>query len=410
MWRLGYKSPSSESIYFAEAMRRVEDEEQLRKRAEAMLRATAAQEPLLHDAWRTPQSPHFHAEGPTLFFHVRLMLTCLYAIVEGKMSLLQIEEFRRMKGYEGEIAELEETIKEQAGLLELFCLAHDAGKWPTLFFSAPLGSRGEKLGFNMDRRWKWDDFGASERAKMRERYLKLYEDFAAGHYGQAPQWLQAKFFVQYGIRTHYPGHDRIVHTPVYRQLLTRLATAHELSDRDLTVLEDLIAYHHSGEQFVAAPRSEAIRPLIRFCEERGHDADDFLDLLQAAVFLDMACSSKRLETKGVAHDFQILINFLRAEHDFAPERRIEKEARREEEEKKRRNIWFREAKLDGIALMDLLNMEPGPEFGKVLRSVQEGVTGEAPMPVFKNNKINQELQARLGRYYTMAFDKGGDGD
>ena len=184
MWRLETYKKERESEFLDLLMERIEMDEVLWQKADALLQGAAAQEPLMADALRTPQSPHYHAEGPALQHHLRLMLMVLYAVAEGKLSLLDIEEFRRMKEYEGEIKELEQTIREKAGLLEVFALCHDAGKWASVFFSAPKGSRGENLGFDMDIMFKWDEFGASERAKHREKYLMLYDEFVKEHPGE----------------------------------------------------------------------------------------------------------------------------------------------------------------------------------------------------------------------------------
>lgn len=409
MWRMETYKKERESEFLDAALERVEGDEKLWKKAQAILSGAAKQEPLIADSLMTPQSPHYHAEGPTLHYHLRLMLQALYAIAEGQLSLLDIEEFRRLKEYQGEIKELEETIRENAAWFEVFTLCHDAGKWASVFFSAPKGSRGEQLGFDMDLVFKWDEFGASERAKAREKYLLLFDDFARQHPGENAETIQALFYLHYGIRVHYPGHERAVHTPVYRHLLERVGQAHGLGEQNIVLLEDIIGHHQIGEQFVEV-RPEGVRQLVHFAQARGYDSDDFIDLLQAAVFLDMVCSSKRLAPHGNWRDPSVLINFLRSEHEYQPMRRQEKQQAREEAAKRERNRLFREAGLDGIALMDLLDMEPGPKFGQAMRRVQEAVLGQVDMPVFHNKKIEQEIKARAARYYALAFEQGGDGE
>ena len=51
-------------------------------------------------------------KGATMRDHLRLMLIFLFALVEEKVHLTDLEEFRRLKGYEGELQELEDLMKE----------------------------------------------------------------------------------------------------------------------------------------------------------------------------------------------------------------------------------------------------------------------------------------------------------
>lgn len=409
MWREETYQKTTESEFLDLILEKIEADEHLWQKAEAILTGAAKEEPLIADCLQTPQSPHFHAEGPTLHYHLRLMLMVLYAIAEGKLSLLDIEEFRRLKEYQGEIKELEETIREHAALFEVFVLCHDAAKWPSVFFSAPKGSRGENLGFDMDIMFKWDDFGASERAKVRVKYLLLFDDFAREHPGENAETLEALFYLHFGIRVHYPGHERAIHTLVYRHLLERVGSAHGLSDQDVVLLEDLIGHHQVGEEFNEV-RPEGMKKIVHFAQARGYDSDDFIDLLQAGVFLDMVSASKRLAPHGNWRDPSILINFLRSEHEYQPMRREEKQLMREEEVKRERNRLFREVGLDGVALMDLFEMEAGVQFGKVLRRVHNAIDGKEEMPSFPDKKIEQEMKTRMARYYSLAFDQGGDGE
>jgi len=405
MWRIETYKKETESEFLDLLMERIEMDEVLWQKAEAILQGVAKQEPLIADSLRTPQSPHYHAEGPILHHHLRLMLMVLYSVAEGKISLLDIEEFRRMKEYEGEIKELEQTIREKAGLLEVFVLCHDAGKWPSVFFSAPKGSRGERLGFDMDIMFKWDEFGACERAKFRDKYIELFDEFVREHPGESMESLEAQFYLYYGIRVHYPGHERVIHTPVYRNLIERVGTAHSLSCQNVVLLEDLICHHQVGEQFVEV-RPEGIKKLVHFAQAHGYDSDDFIDLLQAVVFLDTVCSSKRLAPHGTWRDPSVIINFLRSEHEYQPLRRQKKELEREDGAKCKRNRLFREVGLDGVALMDLFDMEAGVQFGKVMRRVHNAIDGKEDMPEFPNNKIKCEIKTRIAHYYSLVFEQG----
>jgi len=404
MWRTISVHEKKETEYLDRAIERLELDPVLRERAERKLKSIAQAEPLFNEALRTPQDPRHHAEGPFLEDHLRLILIVLYGIIEEKFHFIDIEEFRRMKAYHGEFDELEEILKENVALFEVFALAHDVGKWPTLSLVAKAGSRGAKLGFPLKKDHAWDAFGISERAKYRDRYLEMYQSFRAEHPHEPDQELQAQFFLSFGISAHYPGHNRVIHTPVYSQFLHRLAAAHRLPEKDSLILEDLIGRHLEPIHDFKNENSRAIGKYLKIAHSRGWDGDDFLDFLQAAVFLDAISGSKQRGPHGFWREHPVLTNFFRSEHAFAPERRVEKSRQREEAKKHEQNQAFRTAGLDGVALMDLLGMEPGPAFGRTLGRLQSAVLGKGHMPAF-SDKIDEEISRRRTVFYEIWFEK-----
>lgn len=394
-----------------QALERLSHDAALRERADAELRAAASQEPLIAESLRTPQSPPYHAEGPAMDAHLRAILVALYALQAGKLRLLGLEEFRRMKGYEGEVEELQETLLEHLALFECFAICHDAGKWATLSFTSLPGSAGERLGFDMGGTAHWHEVGHSDRAKLRERYLALYAEFARDRAHQGERATQRAFFDAYGIECHYHGHERMVHAPPYRALLRRVSVAHRLGDREEALLAELIANHMAPlGDFARSADPARVASLRHLARSRGFDADDFVDMIQAALFLDGVCGSARLAPHGGPwHDPTPLTNFLRAEHDFAPWAREENGKRRAAERKSEVNRRFRTAGLDGVALMGLLKVEPGPKFGKALALVHAAVLGEAPWPAMPA-ETRRELDARAARFYAMEFEKAEDSE
>src|SRR3989339_394998 len=362
MWRSSFSQYSSEeSVYFESLMHSIRQNVDLQKKAFQVLEQTGQKEPLLLESYRTPQSPTFHGEGPFLFDHLQLILQTLFAIAEGSVSLLSIEEFRSLKGYEGEIQELEETIRENVAFFEVFALCHDTAKWSTITFSTKEGSRGEAIGLSLSQKQHWEEQGHQEQIKMRERYLELYRRFEEEHHGETPEQIQFGFYLSYGIDVHYPGHDRAIHSPVYHGLLECMATLYHLPEQDIHYLEDLIAHH--------------------------------LDRLQAITLLDGVCGSIHTGAHGSWQEFMLIQNFFRSEHNFLPSRREEKQKHREEDEKKVLNRYFRETGLDGVALMKLLGSSPGPSFGKILQQIHQAILGKEEMPSF-GKTIDQELKER----------------
>jgi hypothetical protein len=160
---------------------------------------------------------------------------------------------------------------------------------------------------------------------------------------------------------------------------------------ELTI--ELVSMHLLPLQsFLDGHDGRQVGHLLHYAEKRGIDGDDFLDLLQAAVFLDQVLGSRvgthdRVET-------QHLINFFRAEHDFAPARRLEKQKRRLELEKKREQKVFQAVGLDGDSVMSLLQMKPGKELGQFLQNLYAAVRGEKDFPVVAMG-LEKELKRRV---------------
>ncbi|HLD20883.1 MAG TPA: hypothetical protein VJB64_02205 [Patescibacteria group bacterium] len=404
MWRFESTHEREDSQFLDSVIAKIEVDSHLFKHAQSILDAVGHQEPLIAQSFKTPQDVRYHAEGPVMRDHVRLMLTFLFALVEEKVHLVDIEEFRRMKGYEGEIQELEDVIKENSAFFLVFTLCHDVAKWVTVTFSSKPGSRGEALGFNTPRLHHFDE-AAHERANKRSQYLELYDTFSTREFTGTDRETQTQFYLQYGVNVHYPTHARKIDAPVFAALLTRLCHAHDVSDRDRSMVGDLIAQHMECEFDFKIRRPARIRRYTHLAFKRGYDADDFIDLAQGCLLLDQVVGSRRLSAQGYWHDPRSLIHFLQSEHDFAPHRRAEKEALRETREKKERNRVLRETGLDGMAMMDVLGMEPGPEFGLALRRIHTAVFGQGEMPHF-GKKIDTEIERRAGEYYKKMFEKG----
>lgn len=404
MWRFESTHQQAESIFLDPLIEQIEVDAHLSRHAEALLQAATAQEPLIAQSLRTPQDVRYHAEGPFLRDHLRIMLMFLFALAEEKIHLIDIEEFRRLKGYEGEIQELEDLIKENISFFQVFILCHDVAKWPSITFSAEPGSKGEALGFHTPRSHHFDEMAHERLAKLGE-YLALYEQFSVREFRGSPKETQAQFYFVYGIQVHYPQHARKIHAPVFEDLLSRYCMAHRLPGRDRDLLEDLISHHMEINRDFTQVRPKRIRRYVHLASKRGYDADDFVDLAQACLLLDQVVGSKRLGPHGYWHETSALINFFQSEHDYAPHVRVEKEAMRLAQEKKRQNRIFRNVGLDGVSLMDVLRMDPGPEFGRMLRRIQSAVLGQGEMPKF-GKEISVEIQNRAEAFYKKMFETG----
>ncbi len=403
MWRYQSVHQRSQTEYLDEVIARLEFDQGLMCRANATLEAIAAQEPILKESLKTPQDPRSHAEGPFMDAHLRRMLIVLYAVVEEKMHLIDIEEFRRMKGYEGEIDELEEMLKEKHAFFESFILVHDASKMHAIMFFSPAGSRGERYGFSS--KYVVDPaIDQQQRHEALDRYRLLFDRFKSDHAHLSERDLQQAFYEAHEIRVSYPHHDRMMYAPVQQSLLERVANAHQLSDRDRSMLSEIIGRHLEFEAFHKVDLAMT-HWLLHLAKANNYDGDDFLDLVGGCIFLDWVCGSMRTNGGGMFHDAHYLTNVFISEHQLFPERRLEKYEARERKKKEERNRYFQDVGLDGVGLMKLLRMRSGPEFGRVMRTIHQAILGEGEMPKFAP-AIEKELGTRATAFYNKLFMKG----
>lgn len=403
MWRFQSVHERGETEYLDEAIKRLELDDSLLARADAQLQAACAQEPIIQASLTTPQDHVHHAEGPFLDAHLRRMLVVLYAIVEEKLHLIDIEEFRRMKGYEGEIDELEEMMKEKLAFFETFILVHDVAKGHAITFSCPSDSRGARYGL-VSQTLTDPVVDEAQRQNLLEQYRQLFQRFRADHPTLGDREAQKAFCESLEIRLNYPHHDRMMYAPVQHDLLKRVAEAHELSDRDASMLCEIVARHLEFEAFHRVNIS-MVHWLLHLARAHEYDGDDFLDIVDGCIFLDWVCGSMRTTPNGTTHEVGYLLNVLIAEHQLMPERRLEAYQQRERKQQALRHRYFQEAGLDGTALMQLLQMKPGPQFGKTLRHIQEAILGEGEMPEL-GPAVTKELEERSLMFYRKMFVKG----
>ena len=184
----------------------------------------------------------------------------------------------------------------------------------------------------------------------------------------------------------------------------RISEAHGLTDRETALLEDIIAHHLEPITDFQSTRPNKIKRYHALAHKHGFDSDDFIDIFQACFFLDAVCGSKQYGVGKKGYQTELFENFLRSEHDYAPWLREARMQKREEKEKRTRNRLFRKVGLDGISLMDLLEMPPGPEFGTLLRAIHDAILGRTQWPALSSS-AQTELERRAEAFYELAFER-----
>lgn len=400
MWRFPSRRPAGFAEEIDTVMKRLEQDEALVLRADATM-AALKDEPVFEAFFRCPQSPNFHAEGPTLEHHVRCMLVSLYAILEGKLHLLDIEEFRRLRGYGGEIEEMEETMKEQAATMEVFCLCHDLGKLRRVTFEARPGSQGDRAGLISNVRALSPDAAQREREALLRRYAEAFAAFAKRLPDASEPDIQAQFFLEYQVTVHYHGHAHAIFEPDLRAAFDLVAEAHRLTVDDANSLLHLINVHMDLVRGFRKPDVAAYRRLVEYAKTSGRDADDFIDVAEAAVLLDTALGSRYRSAHGLWHDPTYVENLLHAERDYAPDKSTARAKKREARLRKAEQASFREVGIDGDSLRGVLSLEPGPAFGKALKAIQSVARDGGSLPVLPLGADEGEVIRRIHAYQLL---------
>ncbi|MBU1907287.1 hypothetical protein KKD71_04045, partial [Patescibacteria group bacterium] len=75
-------------------------------------------------------------------------------------------------------------------------------------------------------------------------------------------------------------------------------------------------------------------------------------------------------------------------------KREEAEIEKNKKLKKLKNKIYQRVELDGDSLLKLAGMEPGPEFGKLLRAIQAAVEDPMQMPALKE-PVKSEIERRI---------------
>lgn len=342
-----------------------------------------------------PQSADTHAEGPVVEDHLRLMQRVLEAVIQGDLHLGDIEEFRRLKNFTGEFDEIEETIKEKAASLEVFILSHDWGKPETICFSAHEGSEGAGKGFHDSLAEVLTRDNKNRNQKI-ERYNQEFQKFSKVFKNKKE--AHAAFLSSHQISISYHGYAQAVAHPKFREKLTELGNQYRLTIEETEDVFHLIILHEKTvTSFSFNPSLAAHNHLVKYAAKYGRDADDFLDLLLAAVFLEI-CATPRFKAHGIFFDTATVTNFLISEHESLPNKRQSRLKKRQEKKLKSEREKFRVAKLDGNDLMKLFNMKPCREFGKLLAEAQTFAKNQGALPNDIPEEAKEELFKRVEKF------------
>lgn len=346
----------------------------------------------------TPQSAPWHCEGPTLANHVERILAGLFAIAGGA-DVLNAEDVARRKDLYGEFGEMQEIIRENAATLKAYALVHDFGKIATLSFEAPEGSRGAREGFLQHKR------RVSSRAQESEK--QIYNKLVKSYHAQKPdlndQELMAKFYDEYEIRIHYYAHAKLGSSQETLSVREAVSDLCRLQRRDRIMLTFLIRNHMDVlNYFGAGPDMKKYELLVARAVKAGLDADDALDLLLAAAFLDSVIGSLKYSDGIFSVDMRPIVGLLYSEQQAAPHRRQQRLDESERRDKKLMKSALERAHLSAEEVFELLNTPFGPERGRVMNQIYALVRGEESKVDFGNQTA--QIAPRI-KHATHLFDQ-----
>ena len=342
-----------------------------------------------------PQTPPYHAEGAFVSDGVERALAGLYAIADGA-SLLGIEEFARERNFQKELNELSFTLQEQFAGLALYLLVHDVAKPNVLVLDAPVGSKGELEGFAQHRYRKDKQASTEERAL----YGKLFKSHQAQS-NEKGQDSVTGFFDRFEIHAHHPDHEKQA-LSVAGEAFDRLADHFRLTPRDRELVRFAVQNHmRLITTFDSRQDVRAYELLLTRAHRAGLDADDAIDFLLAAVFLDGCVGSLLYEEGEYRPNVDLVLRVFRAEEEVAPHRRSQRRAQQEARRERNLRYALKEAQLDGAALFDLLQTPFGPERGKIADEVRSYVL-HPNLPITISSH-SHEIEKRV-RHARALFD------
>lgn len=283
---------------------------------------------------RIPQSPPYHAEGPTVLDRVKRMREVVAMAQAGELA--RLEELHREKTYRTDIRYLELVLAREADLFLRFSTVHALGAKEIVRYEAPRGSKGEY-----------------ERVTDIDHYLKLARLATIGAQGE---FAMTTFFDQYEIRVVDHGYAR--------------ASARLLRREEDPRLELLVRLH---EEWLDALRGRPGTGFFQSIERQVRKIEMEIDLVPALLLLLRA--SFMTYKEGVLRlDFSPLFTYLELEGLAGPRAARRKESLELNEKRMMKEI-LQEAGLLDETVFRLIGVTTLKERGKIMEEIRRAVFG-----------------------------------
>lgn len=285
----------------------------------------------------TPQSGPYHTEGPAVRDHIIRALSGLFALAAGDVQLLDVEEWRAGKEYEGFFLRLNETLTREKVFLAAYILAHDIGK------------------------------------------KDVAQEDALG-------W-------------HYHGHAakgaEVGYAP-FREACLRVCAG---KSSEAKMLRELVRLHMDMIYVMQAEKEQALLLFAKsLAKKQGINAERFMALLPATYCIDALLGSLSVHEASFQTAGH-LIFFAREEYRVFPELREHDARVKARNEKRNRLARYRAAGLDYDEWFVILHTPHGKERGEVAAILDRFIRGvEEPNDVrYVGSAHAQELRRRSAK-------------
>lgn len=342
--------------------------------------ASVQSDPAIREMLACPQTPPEHLEGPTVLHHIRAMLMGLAVVVEDREDLSRIEELAP-RGFEAEVREVGQVMREHAATLRAFCLLHDLGKPRVLQFVTRRNVHAEHPAI-------------LEGGNPRIAFESLWTSYRSQQAEVSTEEAMIGFYTSYGIEATYPAAAHQIFAPMFESSVRLVAQQQRLSASELGRLLVLIELHETIRAHAAEHRHDVIGLVRHLAQQRGQDASVLLDLVEATVLLEDAFGRLRLGLSGAHHDASAFAHVLTDRRRADPERAEALTQTQGRRSKQERQAWLRQMHLDGNALKPIFSGLSGPQFGAMLARVQETAFGQRPLWELAD-EIPRELVERV---------------
>jgi len=321
-----------------------------------------------------------------LMHHIERMMTGFFAMLNEDFNVLQFEEFAREKNLKLEFTEMQEILREQAATLEAFIILHDIAKRDVISFAAPAGSLGAAEGFQKGSKLKPEI--------QSQNYLKLARAYSAQSNDLSDSDLAARFYDKYQIRVHYYDHSQMAVSEKYEATREAIGDLYRLTARDREMLRLIVKYHMDAILFFKHGVDASKYSLMGSrATKSGLDADDYLDIQLAALFLDTTIGTRVYKEGKCISDVNPVLNILRSEEMSAPHRRQRRQVGLEQRQKSAFKHILKTVELDSESVFEKMEIPFGPGRAQVIEELHNLIKNSEEL--IDTNKYSSEMIKKI---------------
>lgn len=271
--------------------------------AARVLSEFAELDPKARELLETPQSPNYHAEGPKVGDHYRLLLTALELMRVGQMDYKTACTFLCVEGFAEEWNATVQEVQARPQLFEAFILEHDVGKADRVgyYYNNP-NKRGTGT---FVRKTKFQESSGSEIEKRQARtreYREMYAAFSAQHPNESDTRVAKLFYDAYEINVSYYGHEAAMETPDNNRIRTEVENRLGLTQEERRLVRFAVAeggnVRETFKRVGMNPDHRAYERFVAKASKKGLNGEAAMRFLAATLVVDVVLGSKKVSDDG----------------------------------------------------------------------------------------------------------------